>query len=981
MDDSTQKVFLKVELDTSDLIQKSADAKQVLDSLKSSQKQLADSGQQGTQAFADISQQVRAATQSYAAANKELDNTVKQNNAATGSLTEMKANLSLLTKQYNDLSGAERNNQEVGGILQKQIKTLSDELKTNESALGDNHRNVGNYTEGVTAALNATDLFGGGISGLTTQVQANADTLTNLVKVFAGVSETQLAAAEKQAAAALREAEASAAAAAAQTEQAAAAKAAALSEDDLLAAEELTTAAALAQVEANEGLATAQAASTAATEAATVGFSGLRVAIAATGIGAIILAIISLITYFKDTKAGADLFSEAMAALKAIFTELIQPLIKIGEFLVSAFKDPKQAVIDLADAIETNIVNRIVGLIELIPKLGEAIKDVFQGKFAEAGQVAFDAVTKVGTGIADASSKIQKFGEDIATSAQQAAALEKQQIALEDAQRQVNVQTSENNALVKDLIIQSKNKTLADKERIDVLNQASKLELENSKQAIAIAKQQYDVVVAQNALEAKGRELTDAQEDKAAAALIKIQDLRGSSAELQDKIINRQDALGKEISDKAIKRAEDEAKAKQKIDDDAQKTLESRLKDRTALEKVLLADSIKGSQDELNEQISVARAIANEELAQKNLTVNEKLLIEKNYQASVEKLAEDRIKKQQELAKQALQEQEDTAQNALAKETLNEQIELGNRYDEGELSYKQYQNELAKLQLTAKNKTVALKAQELKQLAALETPGSYNRVKLETQADQMILESYTQTEEKKREENERTEALQKQTTQNYLSITQDVFGGLASLFAQGTEQYKAFATAQAVASTASGAIQAFAAAQDFPYPLNLVMGAISAGVVVAEGVTQIAKINALEDGGLIFPKAAKGMLIGGEPHSRGGTKFVGSDGTRFEAEQGELLAVVNKRSVGMIGRLNAVNMMGGGNNFFEQGGLSYLADGGIASRSLTSPVIKQVNSSNDIKNLLLNLPAPIVRVGDINTAQNKQVRVKLKSTL
>ena len=990
MDELTQGVFLTIELDTSTLLQSANDAKQVIDSLKAKQKELNDTGQSNTVAYQQVSAQIREATGSLRDINKEIDNTTKANKAANDSLTGMKANLSLLTKSYNDLSAEQRNNNAIGGELQKKIKSLSDELKTNESALGDNRRNVGNYAEGLGAALNASTLFGGGVAEMATKFGEAKETLTALVLATSGLSETQKAASAANAAAALREAEANAAAAATEIEKASAAKVAAVSETELMAAEELATAAAIMQGEANEGLIVAQKGVTEATAASSTGFNKLKIAIASTGIGLIVLAIISLISYFKETKQGAALFSEAMAGLKAIFNALLQPIIAIGEWLVKAFKDPKQAVLDLAEAIKENITNRIVGLLELIPKLGEAMSDVFEGKFSEAAKVAADAILKVTTGVENATDKIEDFANGLADSASAAFELEKAAIELKEAQRDVNVETSKNVALVKELMIQSKNKTLADDERIEKLKQASDLETENSQKAIALAQKELENLQATNALKAKGRELTEEEADKEAEALIKINNLRGESAELQDKILNKQDALQKEMSDKAIKAAEDAEKAKQKIEDDAQKTLEQRLKDREDIEKILVADSIKGTQEEVEAKTALLRAQANKELAQKDITNAQKMLIEKNYPVAVQALADEYIKHQQDLAKQELKQAQDLATSKadidrieLAKKINDAQAEATQEFKEGMTSYKEYIRDLHDIDIQAAKDTVDIKAKELRDLAALEKSGSVQEEKLLLDAQKLETQANIKYTKDIADADKALTVEKIKNQQDILKVSSDVFGTLAGLFQKGTEAYKIFASAQVVASTASGAMGAFSQATlTYPPPLGSIMGAAEAAVIIAAGAENLAKINKLEDGGLIYPKAQRGIIIGGEPHSRGGTKFVGSDGTRFEAEKDELLAVVNKRSVGMIGKLNALNMVNGnGNNFFGNGGLKYLSDGGFASRSVSSPVIRDAANNSQLRNLLLSLPHPIVTVEDINSAQTKKAIVQSKSTL
>jgi hypothetical protein len=74
------------------------------------------------------------------------------------------------------------------------------------------------------------------------------------------------------------------------------------------------------------------------------------------------------------------------------------------------------------------------------------------------------------------------------------------------------------------------------------------------------------------------------------------------------------------------------------------------------------------------------------------------------------------------------------------------------------------------------------------------------------------------------------------------------------------------------------------------------------------------------------PKFAKGGVIGGQSHAAGGTTFHGSDGSVFEAEKGEYLAIVNKYDASRAAMLDAVNQKHGV-SFGKTSG--YFARGGV----------------------------------------------------
>lgn len=80
-------------------------------------------------------------------------------------------------------------------------------------------------------------------------------------------------------------------------------------------------------------LATAQTAATAATGLGTVAMNIFKIALIGTGIGALIVALGSLIAYFTQTERGAEFVERAMAGIKAAFKVLIDRAAQFGEGL------------------------------------------------------------------------------------------------------------------------------------------------------------------------------------------------------------------------------------------------------------------------------------------------------------------------------------------------------------------------------------------------------------------------------------------------------------------------------------------------------------------------------------------------------------------------------------------------------------------------------------------------------------------------
>tara|TARA_R110002153_G_scaffold34933_1_gene104034 strand:- start:57 stop:2225 length:2169 start_codon:yes stop_codon:yes gene_type:complete len=138
----------------------------------------------------------------------------------------------------------------------------------------------------------------------------------------------------------------------------------------------------------------------------TARFKSLKFAIAATGLGLLVIGIVAVVKAFTSSEAGQNKFAKIMGIIGAITGNLVDLLADLGEKIISVFEDPQKALNDFGALIKENIVNRFEGLFELLPKLGEAIGLLFKGEFSAAGKVATDAVGKVALGVENVTDKI-----------------------------------------------------------------------------------------------------------------------------------------------------------------------------------------------------------------------------------------------------------------------------------------------------------------------------------------------------------------------------------------------------------------------------------------------------------------------------------------------------------------------------------------------------------------------------------------------
>ena len=146
---------------------------------------------------------------------------------------------------------------------------------------------------------------------------------------------------------------------------------------------------------------------TGAVKSAVTGFKSLKVAVAATGLGLLLIALVSIKKAFTSSEEGQNKFVKILSFIGTLTGNLVDLLSDLGEKIISVFENPQQAIKDFAKLIKDNIVTRFEGLISLIPSLGKAVSALFKGDFAEAGKIATDAVGKVALGVDSVTTSLQ----------------------------------------------------------------------------------------------------------------------------------------------------------------------------------------------------------------------------------------------------------------------------------------------------------------------------------------------------------------------------------------------------------------------------------------------------------------------------------------------------------------------------------------------------------------------------------------------
>lgn len=197
------------------------------------------------------------------------------------------------------------------------------------------------------------------------------------------------------------------------------------------------------------------------------------------------------------------------------------------------------------------------------------------------------------------------------------------------------------------------------------------------------------------------------------------------------------------------------------------------------------------------------------------------------------------------------------------------------------------------------------------------------------------------------------------------------------------KETKALNITQAIIATLQSSLNAFNSGLQAGGPFGLVLGAIFAAAAAAFGGAQIALIAKQQPPAPQFADGGQVFNVGGKSHRDGGTTYTGEDGNRFEVEKGEKIFVLKKTASRHIDALGGLNVAFGGRAWTDSP-ISYAAnggaitDGGFAIRATSQEANTTATLTTFAKNLVSNLPNPVVSVNEFERVQkskDKSVKV------
>lgn len=308
-------------------------------------------------------------------------------------------------------------------------------------------------------------------------------------------------------------------------------------------------------------------------------FGSIKAGIASTGIGVLVLAVISLVSYFTKTKRGAESLQVALAGFKAVMAFLTDVLSHFGEVIINAFSNPKKFIMELWETIKTNIINRFKGLIDIFKGVGTMLRGVFTLDFTEfkAGLASVgESVAQVASGVDNLHQKLLNLiitGENFDMMA--FFELEKRMISLSDATREFGLVKAQTRQEIEKARLAAEDESLSAKERLDNLKKALELEAKTTAKELELQKERVALIREENDL----AESTAEDLQALATAKIKLIELETSSIKMRKRVITEVNALEKEIETAkltTLKKIADAKKAEEKRIADAKKIVDDK---------------------------------------------------------------------------------------------------------------------------------------------------------------------------------------------------------------------------------------------------------------------------------------------------------------------------------------------------------------------------------------------------------------------
>jgi hypothetical protein len=866
----------EIDIGVDKLVAKTGQVKKELNQLKEEQKKLnketgnlTKANQEQLNQFTRNEVEIKNLNKEYRNSTKVMDAYINIQNQDIRTKNDARdANLKLIAIA-NQLDATNEDQAKLLKKVNAEIDSNTDFLKENSSEYEKTKINVGNYKEAITGALGELGIFGKYQQGVNDVMKGAGPIIT-----FVSTNLKQV-------------------------------------KDDFVKASAATT-----------GMSKAQIAANLTSAALSAGLKILKIALIATGIGAFVVVLGSLITYFSQTQKGIDLVNQALAFLGA--------------------------GIDV--------------VIDRISKFGGGIAKIFNGDISE--------------GIDDITNSFAGMGDEIKRETDLASELERVLQRVEKSEINLDIRRAAANSRLEKLKLLTDDTTRSTEDRIKSAKDFMKIEQDLTSQEVSnqekkvaallgYAKVTDDVREKIKKIGKEGvtldqlgiSESTVEDMNKFKDEATKLFDLQGRSYAKQTEQQNKLNAL---VKGGATKQAADAKAASdlqtanaQKAIEEAQKATDAAISESKTRLQIFIEEN-KGKADSLAESIALEEQVRDRKIAILKEELDAKKLTQSEYELGLLESKNTFLERQSQLTADYAQKE---IEIQLAKDEQLKEIEqlkaeakatdLQNKLEISRENFDlQYELELQRLEI-----------QRQAEIAAAEKTG----------ADvTLINKKFAKIQEDIEDE--------KQNAKRQMAA--DTLGSMASIFGEETQLGKAAALAQALINTYLG----ITAGVKLGWPAMIPAVAAAAGTgfgavknIVKTKTPKAAQGFAMDING---PSHSQG----------GSTFYDANGNPLVEAQGGEKMVILKREASKELSVLSALNQKHGGVNlstpvtYANNGGAVSRRPSGTSIK-IPKNIIDYDLLAYKMAEANSTLPRPVVDVKDINSQQYNLATVNNRANL
>lgn len=564
--------------------------------------------------------------------NKEVKQGIIEETSAYAKLNNQRT---AAKKVLLDLVAAQGTGTAAVKKAQAEFDALDKKVKEADHSAKDFTKSVGDYSNGFIDAIEKTGLFGGKIGEVTR-------TAIGFVQTVGGVAEkvNEVSDSVKQG---VRNiigfGAATQISTIATTEQAVASEVATVCQIGFAQATQVATVAENEQAVATTALGAKQLILDGINKILTVSSTVMWAAMTG-GISLLIVGIAAVVTYFSSMQEGIDKVMSVFTPLSTLFTSFLGVVQNLGKSLVDAFSNPRKSLNELYEFVKNNLINRFTAF-------GVILDGIINLDFKKITNGALQAATGVENITGKIANAAKETGKFIDKNIEKGKEIHKLNILIEKSQNALKKSEIETGNIIEANLLISKDTSRSFTERAKAVERIIAAEQAQGDKAAAIVENKIKRLKVEQSLRDTGRkgeeEMIDLQAELDAAQ-DRGEDARRENMRVLSGLRKEQNAIASQHSKEQIERDKIEYASKYELE-------KQRLDQIVATNEEIAKDEQKTDQERINAIYKTQQAqedllllAMQNQLANEQLTANDRLRIQEDYAFKVEDLNKKVVK-------------------------------------------------------------------------------------------------------------------------------------------------------------------------------------------------------------------------------------------------------------------------------------------------------------------------------------------------